>query len=173
MKYKISEVAEIISGGTPKKSEKSYWNGNIPWITIKDFSGKYTETSTDYITDKGLKNSSAHLTNENDILISSRGTVGKILMTKAGYTFNQSIYGLRVNEKIILADFLYYWLKENVEKVKHTVHGSVFDTITRNTFDILTIDVPKLEEQRRIVEKLNLIDSKIIINNKINANLVA
>lgn len=77
MKYKLSEIADIISGGTPKKKVKEYWHGNIPWITIKDFKGKYVNTCTGYITQIGLENSSTNLTEDDDILISARGTVGE------------------------------------------------------------------------------------------------
>lgn len=89
MKYKLSDCITIISGGTPRKSEESYWSGNIPWITVKDFNGKYVSTITDYITLEGLRHSSANLTEDQDILISARGTVGKVMMVGAGYTFNQ------------------------------------------------------------------------------------
>ena len=173
MKYKLSECAEIIGGGTPKRSQKEYWDDNIPWITVKDFQGKFIEQTEEKISKVGLENSSANVTENQDILISARGTVGKIAMVSCGYTFNQSIYGLRANKNLILPDFLYYWLLSNVSMIKQNTHGSVFSTITRDTFSHLEIEVPNLIEQRKIVEKINPFDKKIILNNQINDNLVA
>ncbi|MFK5607345.1 restriction endonuclease subunit S [Lactobacillus delbrueckii] len=173
MRYKLSDCVTIISGGTPKKSQESYWNGNIPWITVKDFNGKYVSTTTDSITLEGLKHSSANLTEDQDILISARGTVGKVLMVGAGYTFNQSIYCLRADRSVLVPDYLFYWLEKNVSLVKQGTHGSVFETITKDTFNHLTIDLPDLKEQHQIAHKLSMFDRKINLNEQINDNLAA
>ena len=77
MKYKLSDCVHNISGGTPKKSIPKYWNGSISWITIKDFNEKYIKLVSDYISVDGLNNSPASLTENHDILISSRGTVAR------------------------------------------------------------------------------------------------
>ena len=172
MRYKLSDCITIISGGTPKKSQESYWNGNIPWITVKDVNGKYVSTTTDFITLEGLKHSSANLTEDQDILISARGTVGKVLMVGAGYTFNQSIYCLRTDRSVLVPDYLFYWLEKNVSLVKQGTHGSVFETITKDTFNHLTIDLPDLKEQYQIAHKLSMFDRKINLNEQINDNLL-
>lgn len=172
MKYKLSECAKIIGGGTPKRSKKEYWDGNIPWVTVKDFQGKFIEHTEERISKEGLKNSSVNVTENQDILISARGTVGKIAMVSCGYTFNQSIYGLRADKNLILPDFLYYWLLSNVSIIKQNTHGSVFSTITRDTFSHLEIEIPNLDEQRKVVNKINPFDRKIMLNNQINDNLL-
>lgn len=172
MKYRLSDISTIISGGTPKKKVKEYWNGSIPWITIKDFNAKKTNSFTNYISEKGLNNSSANLTKENDILISSRGTVGKLLMVKSGMAFNQSIYDIRTDTKKVNSDYLYYWLYKNIEEIKQKVHGSVFDTITRETFDLIEIALPDLSVQSEISSKIKVIDEKIEANQQINDNLL-
>lgn len=171
MKYKLSEIVEIISGGTPKKTIKDYWNGEIPWITIKDFRGKYPETVTANISKKGLEKSPVKLTDENDVLISARGTVGEVMMVHKGYTFNQSIYGLRANKDKVIAEYIYYWLLANKQIFTKNVHGSVFDTITKKTFDYIQVDVPNIRKQKEIITKLNIIDAKINTNRQVNDNL--
>lgn len=173
MKYRVSDCVDIISGGTPRKSNELYWNGNIPWITVKDFNDKYVSTITDYITLDGLEHSSVSLTEDQDILISARGTVGKVLMVDAGYTFNQSIFGLRADRSILVPDYLFYWLEKNISLVKQGTHGSVFETITKDTFNHLIIDLPSLEEQNQIAYKLSLLDRKKYLNNQINDNLIS
>ena len=94
---KISDLAVIISGGTPKTTIESFWNGNIPWLSVKDFSGdsKYVYTTEKTITDEGLKHSTANLLSAQDIVISARGTVGELAMLPFPMSLNQSCFGLR------------------------------------------------------------------------------
>lgn len=172
MKYKISSIASIISGGTPQKNVPEYWGGTIPWITIKDFNSKYVSSVTNYISKDGFNNSSVNLTKNNDILISARGTVGKLLMVKQGMTFNQSIYCIRPNKQLVIPDYLYYWLCKNIERIKKGVHGSVFDTITRKTFDLIEINLPSLQLQKEKSKKVKALDDKIELNQRVNANLL-
>ncbi|MFZ7306130.1 restriction endonuclease subunit S, partial [Avibacterium avium] len=75
---KLSDVIEIIGGGTPKRSEPSYWNGNIPWLSVADFNNdlRFVSDTAEKITELGLKNSSTKLLKKGQIIISARGTVG-------------------------------------------------------------------------------------------------
>lgn len=170
--YKLSEICEIISGGTPKTSIAEYWNGNIFWLSVKDFNtdSKYVYKSEKTITELGLKNSSTNILQKGDIIISARGTVGELAMIPYDMAFNQSCYGLRAKE-MIESNFLYYLLKNNINILKNNTHGSVFDTITRNTFDDIEISLPLLGEQNKIARVLSALDDKIELNNKINQNL--
>ncbi|MDE5768124.1 MAG: restriction endonuclease subunit S [Oscillospiraceae bacterium] len=172
MKCKLSDVMEIIGGGTPKTSKPEYWNGNIPWISVKDFNGerRYVGKTEKRITEKGLNNSSTKLLNKDDIIISARGTVGELAIIPSPMAFNQSCYGLRAIENIYPM-FLYYLLLENVNVLKHNTHGSVFDTITRETFENIEIDIPDLATQQKIASVLSVLDDKIELNNRINKNL--
>lgn len=167
--YKLSELMEIINGGTPKTSKEEYWNGEIPWITVKDFNSnnKKVYKTEKSITLLGLQNSSTKLLNKGDLIISARGTVGALAMLGKPMAFNQSCYGLRANN-LTTNDFLYYLLKHRLKYIKQNTHGSVFETITRNTFDILKIILPPLNEQKAIAKILSDLDEKIEINNRIN-----
>lgn len=170
--YRFSELVEIIGGGTPKTNVEKYWNGDIPWLSVKDFNSDnrkiyYTEKT---ITKEGLKNSSTNLLEEGDLIISARGTVGALAQLGRPMAFNQSCYGLKA-KKITSNDFIYYLLKYKIREIKQNIHGSVFDTITRNTFDVLTAKIPNIKEQKAIANILSTLDEKIETNNKINKKL--
>ena len=175
MKFKLSEIMDLIGGGTPKTSNPDYWNGDIPWLSVKDFGNdfRYVYETEKYITELGLKNSSTKLLNKGDIIISARGTVGEIATIPYPMAFNQSCYGLRAKKEIVDEDFLYYLIKHSVRLLRKNTHGSVFDTITRDTFDGIEVGVPALDVQKKIASLLSNIDEKIELNNKINNNLVA
>ncbi|MDK7187006.1 restriction endonuclease subunit S [Facklamia hominis] len=175
MKFKLSDVMELIGGGTPKTSKVEYWNGEIPWLSVKDFNNdfRYVYETEKSITELGLNNSSTKLLKEGDIIISARGTVGEIATIPFPMAFNQSCYGLRAKEEVVTSDYLYYLIKHNVYILKKNTHGSVFDTITRDTFSGIEVDIPSLDEQRKIASILSEIDEKIELNNEINKNLEA
>lgn len=171
--YKLSEVIKIIGGGTPKTSESSYWNGNIPWLSVKDFQGerKYVYETEKTITEEGLKKSSTKLLPKDSIIISARGTVGEMAVLGKEMTFNQSCYGILPNEKIS-NEYLYYLLKQKVTELQGLSYGSVFDTITTKTFDGLDVLIPEnLKEQKSIASILSTIDDKIENNLAINKTL--
>ena len=169
---KLSEIMTLIGGGTPKTSNPDYWNGDIPWISVKDFNGerRYVIDTEKKITKLGLENSSTKLLSKGDIIISARGTVGELAIIPSDMAFNQSCYGLRAKEYVD-STFLYYLLKQSVSVLQHNTHGSVFDTITRDTFDGITINLPPLATQQKIATILSSLDDKIELNNKINDNL--
>ena len=173
MKYKLSEIMDLIGGGTPKTTKPEYWDGDIPWLSVKDFNNdfRFVYETEKHITELGLNNSSTKLLQAGDIIISARGTVGEIATIPFPMAFNQSCYGLRAKKEIVTADFLYYLIKHNIHVLKKNTHGSVFDTITRETFAGIEVDIPDMDSQSKIAEILSNIDEKIEVNVRINENL--
>ena len=168
----FSDLVEIIGGGTPKTSKEEYWDGNIPWISIKDFNNdlKYIKATEKTITELGLENSSTKILEPGDLIISARGTVGEIAMISSPMAFNQSCYGLRAYD-FMDKGFTYYLLKYNIDKLKNSTHGSVFDTITTNTFNNIFVNVPSIDIQKKINDILSNIDKKIELIMVLNNNL--
>lgn len=166
--FKLSELVEIIGGGTPKKNVTEYWDGPIPWLSVKDFNNddRLVYDTDQHITELGLLKSSTKLLEKGDVIISARGTVGEIAQLARPMAFNQSCYGLRSKKNLTTNEFIYYWLKHNVGYVKSNTHGSIFDTITKNTFDNLIVILPPLEKQRAITKILTKLDDRIEINKK-------
>lgn len=164
---RISEMADIISGGTPKTDILEYWNGNIPWLSVKDFSGdsKHVYSSEKSITELGLHNSATQLLFSGDVIISARGTVGEIAQVGRTMAFNQSCYGLRAKNGYS-TDYLYYILKYQVKYLKAVANGAVFDTIVLKTFDRMKSNIPELPEQEKIAKILSQYDDLIEANNR-------
>lgn len=172
--YKLGEIVHIIGGGTPKTSEPKYWNGSIPWLSVVDFNNgnKYVYDAEKYITQEGLENSSTRLLKKGDIIISARGTVGAMAMIGREMAFNQSCYGIR-NSELVDNHYLFYLLKNSINELKQNSHGGVFDTITRETFNMIDISLPPLPEQIRIASILSSLDDKIDLLHRENKTLEA
>lgn len=170
--YRYTDIATLIGGGTPKTSNPSYWGGNIPWLSVKDFGNdaKYVYQTEKTITEEGLNNSSTKLLQKDEIIISARGTIGEMAMIPFPMSFNQSCFGIRGKENVD-KDFLYYLTKTKINNLKSSSHGSVFDTITRATFDNIIISLPSLPTQQKIANILSSLDDKIEVNRRINEQL--
>ena len=170
--YRLSELCDILSGGTPKTTESKYWGGGIPWLSVKDFGNvdKYVYTTEKTITNVGFEHCPSKMLQKDDIIISARGTVGAIAMISSSMSFNQSCFGLRGND-LVDKHFLYYLIHTKVRELRSNSHGSVFDTITRNTFDNIICNIPSKVIQHKIATILSFLDDKIELNRKINSNL--
>lgn len=171
-KTSLLKIVTLIGGGTPKTSKAEYWGGNINWLSVKDFNdeNRYVYFTEKTITEEGLNNSSTKLLRKDDIIISARGTVGELAMIPFPMAFNQSCYGVRAKDGIN-STFLYYLIKHSVRKLKAMTHGSVFDTITRDTFANIEVAIPDIETQQRVAKMLADIDDKVENNQRINNNL--
>ena len=140
----LKEFFSIIGGGTPKTSVEEYWDGEIPWFSVVDTppKGSVLVTVTDKsITERGLEESSARLVPEGTTIISARGTVGNLAMAAQEMAFNQSCYALRANDRT--GDcFVYLAAQHMTAQLRSMAHGSVFSTITRQTFEVVTLTMP-------------------------------
>lgn len=157
----LPTVCEIISGGTPDTSNTSYWGGDIPWLSVADFSKKnrFVSSAVKSITELGLANSNTNILQPNDIIISARGTVGAIAQLTVPMAFNQSCYGLRANT-FIDSGYLFYALKSVVQGLREGATGSKFKAITTSDLQSLKIPLPPLDVQREIATACESVDSE-------------
>ena len=143
---KFSDVVEIMGGGTPSTKYEEYWNGEIKWVTIDDIKqGCYISDTEKKITKIGMEKSSAKILPKNTIVISARGTVGIFSILSEPMSINQSCYGLK-GKNIENEIYLYFLLRFSLLEFLQKVHGTVFDTITRKTFEEITIICPPDEK---------------------------
>jgi len=171
--HRLSDVIEIIGGGTPKRKIDKYWNGNIPWLSVADFNSgaRFVNDTVEKITSLGVGESSTKLLETGQIIISARGTVGCLAQLSRPMAFNQSCYGLTGKEEFVGNDYLYYLMNLKVEELKQKTHGAVFDTITKETFNHVEVDLPPIPIQKKVAKILGDLDSKIELNRQTNQTL--
>jgi len=168
----VSSTCEIILSGTPNTSVPEYWNGEIKWATAKDVaecSERFIKNTEKTITALGVKNSAAKILPRGTIIISARGTVGKICIMNQDMSCNQSCYGLIPKKDVIRNLFLYYSLKNL--SYSALAYGTVFDTITIKTFDELMLDLPELHIQDKILNHISKLDDLIELRQDQNKKL--
>ncbi|WP_372156947.1 restriction endonuclease subunit S [Xanthomonas campestris pv. fici] len=155
----LSATCQIVSGGTPKRSISDYWGGDIPWYSVKDAPEDgmpWVQITGETITQAGLQGSAATLVPVGATIISARGTVGRLALAAQPMAFNQSCYGLLpIDGKSFC--HLHLLLQHVVRKLKKMTHGSVFETITKQTFDSVSVIqalAPVIESFEQIVAPL-------------------
>ena len=171
----LSKIINLIGGGTPKRSKQEYWNGNIPWLSVKDFNNqyRYVNSAEETITELGKQESSTTKLKTGQLIISARGTVGALAQLTQPMAFNQSCYGIDAKPEYTDNDFLYYLVKHSIDNLKQITHGAVFDTITRETFNHIEVSLPPPSEQKAIAHILGSLDDKIELNRRMNETLEA
>ena len=140
------ETIDIIGGGTPKTSNSGFWNGTIPWFSVVDAPAAtdvFVINTEKFITEAGLNGSSTKLLPTGTTIISARGTVGRLALTGCPMAMNQSCYGLR--GKAGDDYFTFFSTTRLVQQLQQKAHGSVFDTITQETFSGVHLSYPSAE----------------------------
>lgn len=170
----IQEIGEVVSGGTPKTKEDSYWDGNISWITPKDlssFTERYIEVGERSITELGLKNSSAKLLPKGTVLFSSRAPIGYLAIARKELCTNQGFKNIVCDKKYSSNEFLFYMLKAKKNEIESIAGGSTFKEVSGKVVKEFKIPIPPLNEQKAIAHILSSLDDKIEVNNQINKTL--
>jgi type I restriction enzyme S subunit len=162
----LSDIIELTGGGTPKTTIEAYWGGDICWYSVVDVPSDgdcFVVDTEKKITQKGLENSSTKLLRKGTTIISARGTVGKLAITGLAMAMNQSCYG--VNGKNSYGDFTtFFQLNYALKVLKRRVHGAVFDTITKATFDGIEISISTPETLMAFEVTIKPIMKKILCN---------
>lgn len=143
----LFDCIELTGGGTPKTTINEYWNGSIKWLSGGDIANNHKGFILDAeksISEIGLSNSSTKLLPKYATVISARGTVGKFCILSEPMTFSQSNYGILPKYKDCFF-FTYLLVSYSVEELQSAAYGSVFDTITTNTFKGLSVLLPEKE----------------------------
>ena len=108
--YLLGEVVDFIGGGTPDKSKAEFWNGDIPWASVKDFKSTALIVTKDKISNVGLNSSASNLIPAGSVLIPTRMAVGKAAINSIPVAINQDIKALKPRIDIDNTYLLYLML---------------------------------------------------------------
>ena len=161
----LDELCDIVAGGTPLRSKPEFWdNGTIPWIKIGNMKNKYVNEADEYISQAGLKCSSAKMLTKGTILYTIFATLGEVSILGIDACTNQAIAGLTIkDEEQISIDYLYYYLKSKKTYVNSIGRGVAQNNINISilkNFEILLPDVLKQKEIVAVLDKISIIIEK-------------
>ena len=168
--FKISEIGEVVGGGTPSTEHEEYWNGDIPWISPKDLTGYnfvYISHGENFITQQALNKSGTKLLPQNTVLFSSRAPIGYVALAANPICTNQGFKSIVCNEELVSPLYLYYYIKGNLNYIKLFGSGATFPEISGSSMKKIKINIfTDLNYQRRIASILSAYDNLIENNNR-------
>lgn len=177
IKTTIGNVADSINGATPSTTNTKYYGGDIAWLTPKDLSEqktKYISCGERSITLEGLNSCSAKIVPKGTVLLTSRAPIGLLSIANNELCTNQGFKALIPKKGIIGSDYLYYYLKLQVDNLNRIGEKTTFKEITKDDVDNFPIEIyESTSTQERISAILSTLDSKLELNNRINAELEA
>lgn len=142
-----------------------YNNGNIPWLRSGEVSQGFIKKSELFITEKGLKESSAKLFPADTVLVAMYGaTAGQVGLLKFESATNQAVCGILPNKKFI-PEFLFQALKDKKDVIVKLAGGGAQPNISQGIIKNLEISLPPLETQKQIVEKIEA-ERELVEGNK-------
>lgn len=150
----LGKLTHIVGGATPAKNQATYWGGQIKWASVRDLHSEELLDTEFKITEEGLKNSSTNIIPPETVVISTRVGLGKVVITKDSVAINQDLKGLLIKGDIEVR-YLFYWLKSQAEYIKSVGTGATVKGVKLDFIKNLSCPLPKPNEQKRIVEKLD------------------
>ena len=162
IKTRVEEVCRTKSGGTPSRKNPDYFGGKIPWIKSGELNDSVIYSCEETITKLGLEKSNAVLYPKNTVLLAMYGaTIGKISIFGISASTNQAICTFYHNEKIITNLYLFWFLKSIRRNLVNIGFGGAQKNISQEKIKPIWIPLPPLNEQKRIVIKIESIFAQI------------
>ena len=159
---KLGDICDIKSGGTPTRSNSTYWqNGNIPWVKISDFKNSFIDSTEEYITQEGLDNSSAKMIKKGSILFTIFATLGEVAILTIDATTNQAVAALTLTDESVKQKYLYYFLCSLKDYVNNIGRGVAQNNIKLKILKNIDIPIPNIDNQNKIIKTLDSVNYMI------------
>lgn len=174
MSYSSITIGEICkyttSGGTPKSNVQNYYNPpSIPWLKTKEVNYSRIYATESYISEDGLKNSSAKLIPENSVIVAMYGqgdTAGRVAINKIPVTTNQACCNLIIDDKKADYEYVYYALTSMYDKLVSLKNGGAQPNLNAALIRGVEIPYPEIKQQKKIADILSAYDNLIENNQK-------
>lgn len=161
---KISELGTVTSGGTPSRVVTSFWQGDTPWLTpgeVSKYNGKYLSTTTEYITESGLRSSGANLLPTGSLLVTSRATLGARVINAVPMTTNQGFKSI-IFKTTEDAEYYFHFFSLLKSELERRASGTTFLEISGTEFSDINLPVPPENERNKINEVLDILNVQIL-----------
>ena len=154
-KQSLGDVCNLTGGGTPSKSNDSFYQGDIPWVTVRDMKSHDIVDTTFKITNEAVTSSSTNVIPAGSVIIATRVGLGKVAIIKQDMAINQDIKAVIPKNKNLSTSYLYWWLRSKSQELIKAGTGATVQGVKLTFVNNLQITTPKIEEQKRIVAILD------------------
>lgn len=158
----LDNIADWGSGGTPSRKNEDYYGGDIPWVKTGDLGEKIIKKPSEYITELGLKNSSAKLFPKGAVAIAMYGaTIGKASILGIDATTNQACAVGNPKPNVTTSEFLYYFLLNEKDVFVAKGKGGAQPNISQGLIKEHVVYLPPVAEQKEIVDRLDILLAQV------------
>ena len=160
---RLGDVAEVIGGSTPSRTQPKFWGGEIPWVVpseVTELVGRELRSSRESITDEGLRAAGLRVLPARSVLLTTRATIGATAIASLPVTTNQGFQSL-VGRNGIDSLWLYYCVSSKSCELMRRGAGSTFREVSRDAVRNVPVFLPPLPEQRAIAAVLDSVDAAI------------
>ena len=152
----LSEVCQVIGGGTPSKGKAAFYTGDIPWATVRDMRQEVISETEFRITEAAVKSSSTNIIPRGNVVIATRVGLGKVCLLDQDTAINQDLRGVVPhNPEVLAVRFLFWWLKSVSHLIEKEGTGATVQGVKLPFVKSLPVPFPPLPEQQRIVSILD------------------
>ncbi|MEO9241536.1 restriction endonuclease subunit S [Pseudomonas inefficax] len=146
-------LISVIGGGTPPRNVPAYFEGNIPWFTVKDMKSLKPSDAEEHISEAAIENSATNLIPANTVVVATRIALGRAMRPTVSCAINQDLKALILGQEIN-SDFILYWVAANERVIQGLGSGTTVSGIRLEVLHGLPLLLPPAAEQTRIVAKL-------------------
>ncbi|MCT7527452.1 restriction endonuclease subunit S [Aliarcobacter cryaerophilus] len=151
----ISEIANTTSGGTPSRTKKEYWNGNINWLKSGELRDNYIELVEEKISDEGLKKSSAKIFPSGTLLMAMYGaTVGRLGILNVDTSTNQAVCAIKNTYNAFITRYLFFYLMSIRQKMIEESFGGAQPNLSQGYINNIKVPICSILEQKEIVNQI-------------------
>ncbi|MDE0206282.1 MAG: restriction endonuclease subunit S [Candidatus Tectomicrobia bacterium] len=128
---KLGSVCSFLNGGTPSRRETRYYQGDVPWITGADITGRQADTARSFITEEAIRESATNLVPAGTVLLVTRTSVGKVAAAAMDLCFSQDITAIKPDSNFLDTSYLVHFLMTRQPHFERLARGATIKGVTR------------------------------------------
>jgi len=167
-------LSDIVGGGTPSKTNSKYWNGTIPWLTVKDMRTRRPADSIDHISKDAIRESATNLIPKDTVIIATRVGLGKVIRVPYDATINQDLKALITTAEVDKG-YLEHWISSIANYLESIGSGTTVKGIRLETLREIPFPLAPLDQQERIVSEIekhfSRLDEAVASLKRVKSNL--
>ena len=153
-------IQRIVGGGTPSKSKPEYYQGNIPWMSVKDMNKHILEDTADHITPEAVENSSTNVIPAGTPIIATRMSLGKVVVANFDSAINQDLKAIFLPTEIH-RDYFVHWYRSIAQTIERMGTGTTVKGIRLETLRGMEFMLAPIAEQKVIADKLDTLLAQV------------
>ena len=156
---KLGKVIKTVGGGTPSKDIERYWNGEIPWASVKDLKSDRLNKTQDSITQSGVDNSATRVVPKGSLIVATRMAVGKATICEMDVAINQDLKAIEIIGEINTT-YLLYLFKSKESYFDSVSSGATVKGIKIEHIMNLNVNLPDYSNQNQFAERVQAIEEQ-------------